>query len=84
MKAVERDFIMKEVERDRMDEILAQIPEACKQAVVVTRDDGTIIGINTKTEELFGYSRDELLGHKPEMLMPRRLSTLRWRRFRKH
>lgn len=69
---------------DQMDRILGQIPEACKQAVVITREDGVIIGINTKVEKLFGYSRDELLGHKPEMLMPRRISTLRWRRFRQH
>jgi PAS domain S-box-containing protein len=67
-----------------MDEILAKIPEARNQAVLITREDGVIIGFNPKMEELFGYSRDELLGHKPEMLMPRRLSTLRWSRFRQH
>jgi PAS domain S-box-containing protein len=75
---------MKALDIDQMDGILAQIPEASNQAVVITRQDGVIIGINPKTEELFGYSRDELLGHKPEMLMPRGLSTLRWSRFRQH
>ena len=76
MQAAECDY--------RIDEIIAHIPRAGSEAIVVTRSDGTIIGVNTKTEQLFGYSREELLGHKPEMLMPRRLATMRWSRFRQH
>jgi PAS domain-containing protein len=62
---------------------LAQLLEASADAMLITRSDGRIVGVNTKTEELFGYSREELLGQTPEMLMPRHLATLRWSRFRK-
>jgi PAS domain S-box-containing protein len=62
---------------------LAQLLEAAVDAMVITRSDGRIVGVNTKTETLFGYSREELLGQKPEMLMSLHLATLRWSRFRK-
>ena len=62
---------------------LAQLLEAAVDAMVITRSDGRIVGVNTKTETLFGYSREELLGQKSEMLMSLHLATLRWSRFRK-
>ena len=49
---------------------LVQLLEAASDAMLITRSDGKIVGVNTKTEELFGYSREEMLGQKPEMLMP--------------
>ena len=69
----------------RFDRIadFAQLLEASADAMLITRSDGRIVGVNTKTEELFGYSREELLGQTPEMLMPRHLAILRWSRFRK-
>ena len=67
---------------DRIADV-AQLLEASADAMVITRSDGRIVGINTKTEELFGYSREELLGQTPEVLMPRHLAALRWSRFRK-
>src|SRR5260370_42389321 len=62
---------------------LAQLLEAAVDAMVITRSDGRIVGVNTKTETLFGYPREELLGQKSEMLMSLHLATLRWSRFRK-
>jgi PAS domain S-box-containing protein len=62
---------------------LVPLLEAASDAMVITRSDGRIVGVNTKTEKLFGYSRAEMLGQKPEILMPRHLATLRWSRFRK-
>ena len=35
--------------------------------------NGRIVRLNTATEELFGYHREELLGQKVEMLIPARL-----------
>ena len=69
----------------RFDRItdFAHLLEASADAMLVTRSDGRIVGVNTKTEKLFGYSREELLGQTPEMLMPRHLAILRWSRFRK-
>ena len=49
-------------------EFLAAIPDA----VVAVDQQGTIIQINPQTEDLFGYTRDELLGRKIELLVPER------------
>ncbi len=50
------------------EEFLAAIPDA----IVAVDKDGTIVQINPQTEELFQYSRKELLGQKIEVLVPER------------
>jgi len=47
--------------------------EACPSGMVMTDGAGTIVLVNTETERLFGYRRDELIGRPMEMLVPRRL-----------
>lgn len=44
--------------------------EHAPSAVVLADAEGTIILVNKKTEELFGYSRDEMLGKPVELLLP--------------
>src|SRR5690349_17531 len=46
--------------------------EAAPDAMVIVDDTGTIRLVNAQTEALFGYRRDELLGHPVEMLIPGR------------
>jgi PAS domain S-box-containing protein len=46
--------------------------EAAPDAIVVIDRSGTIVLLNTQLEKLFGYSREELLGQKIEMLIPLR------------
>jgi PAS domain S-box-containing protein len=46
--------------------------EAVPDAIVAVDSDGTILQINSQTEELFGYTRDDLLGQKVEVLVPER------------
>ena len=41
-------------------------------ALVVTDQTGRILRVNAKTELLFGYSREQLLGQSVEMLIPAR------------
>ena len=48
--------------------------ETAPDALVVTRSKGKIALVNSRTEELFGYSREELVGQTIEMLMPERMS----------
>ncbi len=46
--------------------------ESASQGVVAANAQGRIELVNAKTEEMFGYSRQELLGQELEMLLPER------------
>ena len=46
--------------------------EYAPDAVVVVNRDGRIARVNTQTETMFGYHRDELLGKPVEILIPQR------------
>jgi len=46
--------------------------ESAPDAIVVVDRSGTIQLVNRQTEELFGYTKQELIGKKPEMLIPER------------
>src|SRR5690242_15252449 len=47
--------------------------EAAPDAMIAVDDRGTIVLVNTQTEKMFGYSRDEVLGKTIEILIPARL-----------
>jgi PAS domain S-box-containing protein len=44
--------------------------ETLPDAIVAVDREGTIVQVNSQTQGLFGYSRDELIGQKVEMLVP--------------
>lgn len=46
--------------------------EASPNGMVMTDCDGKIVMVNSATEKLFGYSRQELIGHSIEVLIPAR------------
>ncbi len=48
------------------------ILEAIPDAVAAVNQQGFIIQVNSQAEGLFGYTRDELIGQKIEMLVPER------------
>ena len=48
------------------------ILEAIPDAIAAVNQQGVIIQINSQTEALFGYTRDELIGQKIEILVPER------------
>jgi two-component system cell cycle sensor histidine kinase/response regulator CckA len=48
------------------------ILEAIPDAVAAVNRQGVIVQINAQTEAMFGYTRDELLGQRIEMLVPER------------
>ncbi len=44
--------------------------EAAPDALIISDEEGTIVLINKQAEALFGYSRDELIGQRVEILVP--------------
>jgi PAS domain S-box-containing protein len=48
------------------------ILEAIPDAVAAVNQQGVIIQINSQMEAMFGYTRDELIGQRIEMLVPER------------
>ena len=47
--------------------------ESAPDAILIADRDGVIVGVNALTEEMFGYSRDEMLRRSVELLIPDRL-----------
>lgn len=52
--------------------LTTSILEAIPDAVAAVNQQGVIIQVNSQIESLFGYTRDELIGQKVEMLVPER------------
>jgi PAS domain S-box-containing protein len=51
------------------------IVEAIPDAVAAVNQQGVIVQVNSQTEALFGYTRDELIGQSVEILVPERQRT---------
>ncbi len=52
--------------------LAAGLFESAPDAIVVADQTGTIVQVNAKTEELFGYKPGQLIGRKIEVLIPDR------------
>jgi rsbT co-antagonist protein RsbR len=66
--------IMRDVTaRRQADERFRLIVEAAPNAMVLANQEGSIVLINSQTERLFGYERDELIGQSVEVLVPERV-----------
>jgi PAS domain S-box-containing protein len=50
--------------------------ESAPDGMVIVNSDGRIVVVNSQTEILFGYSRQELIGQPVELLIPGRLERL--------
>ena len=59
------------VAASRGDERFRLAVEAVPNAVVMVNHEGKIVLVNSQTEKLFGYSREELLWQSVEILVPR-------------
>jgi two-component system cell cycle sensor histidine kinase/response regulator CckA len=59
-------------DRKRIEERLRRLLDSAPDAMVIAGKDGRIVLVNTQTEKLFGYRREELLGQPVEVLVPER------------
>jgi two-component system, LuxR family, sensor kinase FixL len=59
-----------EQERSTSEARVRSYFEAASQGIIVAAQDGQIVLVNRRTEEMFGYTRDELVGAQLERLLP--------------
>jgi PAS domain S-box-containing protein len=66
LKTKNRESALRERENARLRELL----EAAPDAIIEVDAEGHIVLMNSVTEQLFGYAREELLGQPVELLVP--------------
>jgi two-component system cell cycle sensor histidine kinase/response regulator CckA len=67
-------------DRKRIEDRLRRLLDSAPDAMVIAGHDGRIVLVNSQTEKLFGYKREELLGQPVEVLVPERF----WNHHRAH
>jgi protein-histidine pros-kinase len=67
-----RDVTDRREARRKSDRQFRDLLESAPDAMVIADEAGRIVLVNTQTQHLFGWSRDELLGQPVETLVPHR------------
>src|SRR6266700_1347387 len=62
-------------ERKQAEEKFRLVVEASPSGIILVNDRGRIALVNSQTEKLFGYGREELVGKPVEILVPERFAS---------
>jgi PAS domain S-box-containing protein len=67
-----KDNIKIQEELKQNEQLFRDLLESAPDSMIITKESGEIILVNSQTEKLFGYGRDELISKKVEILIPNR------------
>lgn len=62
-------------DRYKAEQNFRDILESSPDAMIIVDKDGNMAIVNTQTEIIFGYTRDEMLGQPVELIVPSRFQT---------
>jgi len=71
-KSIELSFEKKKAELEQASRRFQALLESAPDGIIIGNANGEIVLINSQTESLFGYAREELLGRPVEALLPER------------
>jgi PAS domain S-box-containing protein len=71
-RSLQEHLVAEQVVREalRTESKFRELLDSAPDAMVITDEQGKIVLVNSRTETLFGYSRDELAGQEIELLVP--------------
>jgi len=72
---LERGVLMDITERKQAEEKFRLVVEASPNGIILVDKEGRIVLVNSETEKLFGYGREELLGKLVDILVPDRFAS---------
>lgn len=63
---------LQDAELERSEQRFQQVVESAADGLVMVDERGLMVLVNRATEQMFGFSREQILGQPVEMLMPER------------